>query len=383
ASAGLEYAHARGIIHRDIKPGNLLLTRAGQIKLSDFGLALVAAETKLTAAGKTVGSLPYMAPEQIHGKLPLSAQTDLYALGCTLYEMISGKPPFSGSAAAEILQRHLKDPAPLLSELVLDCPDSLSRIVARLLAKNPADRYPSAAELAADLRELESGIVVKPPRGSGRLPLPGGPRPGGKPAAAQESQPANGHRFGSLFAWAGWGLAGCLTLWIAIAPNSSGERAATGNATLVAGLRSESAEVRRFVARCLGDSGPSPGIEQALEPLLEDADPGVRVDAIRALGRAAEPSEGLLLKLRKISNTDDAQPARNAAQEAIEVLRARPTKGYGRVFAVAIGLALVGLAVWLAPKVARHILSQAPRRSSSASDEVREFDRLSKPRRQQ
>src|SRR4249920_617877 len=86
--AALDHAHAQGVIHRDLKPGNLLLTRAGKIKLADFGLALVAAETRLTAAGKTMGSLHYMAPEQIQGKPPLSNKTDLYALGCVLFELL-------------------------------------------------------------------------------------------------------------------------------------------------------------------------------------------------------------------------------------------------------------------------------------------------------
>src|SRR6185295_6023676 len=112
--AALAYAHDRNIIHRDLKPGNLLITKAGKLKLSDFGLAQVAAETKLTAAGKTVGSLHYMAPEQIQGKPPISNRSDLYAMGCVLYEMLTGRPPFTGGTVAEILQRHVRDtPAPV------------------------------------------------------------------------------------------------------------------------------------------------------------------------------------------------------------------------------------------------------------------------------
>lgn len=367
ACSGLEYAHSRGIIHRDIKPGNLLLTRAGQIKLSDFGLAMVAAETKLTAAGKTVGSLPYMAPEQIHGKLPMSAQTDLYALGCTLYEMVSGKPPFSGSSMAELLQRHLKDAPMPLSEVVLDCPESLSRIVLKLLAKNPADRPVSAEAVGQELKALESGIVVKPPRGSGRLPLPGGSRRPPSAATTPREEEVVGRSAAGPFAWLGWGIAVALLIWHLTSENSASPDAPMRDA-LIAGVKSEQGETRRFATQCLGAAKQGDAAtERVLVTLLDDQDPAVRAEAARALGNTAQTSDGLLLTLRRVSNTDDVQPVRNAAHEAIEVLKARPRRSSLRYFVMALGVAFVALAVWLMPRIGRRILAQAPQRTSAGT----------------
>src|SRR5579872_1338592 len=143
--AALDHAHDRGVIHRDLKPGNLLLTKTGKIKLADFGLALVAAETRLTSAGKTMGSLHYMAPEQIQGKPPLSNRTDLYALGCVLFELLCGRTPFTGEAMAEVLQQHIRQPPPRVSSMALDCPVQLESLVADLLQKDPEHR-PANAE---------------------------------------------------------------------------------------------------------------------------------------------------------------------------------------------------------------------------------------------
>src|SRR5262249_42683037 len=106
-------------------PGNLLLTKDGRLKLGDFGLALIAAGNKLTAAGKTMGTLLYMAPEQIRGHPPLSHKTDLYAMGCVLFEILTGRPPFIGNAPGEILHQHSHTPPPKLGTLLKDCPEVL------------------------------------------------------------------------------------------------------------------------------------------------------------------------------------------------------------------------------------------------------------------
>ena len=127
----LQHAHEHGVIHRDVKPGNFLMTKSGQLKLSDFGLASVVSEGRLTAAGRTVGTILYMAPEQIRGAT-LTNRTDLYALGCVLYEMLSAQTPFTGSSAAEVLQRHLKDPPPHVIRIALDCPLDLDALICEL-----------------------------------------------------------------------------------------------------------------------------------------------------------------------------------------------------------------------------------------------------------
>jgi serine/threonine protein kinase len=149
----LQYAHERGVTHRDIKPGNFLLTKSGQLKLSDFGLASIVSQRRLTASGRTVGTIMYMAPEQIRGEA-VTNRVDLYGLGCVLFEMMVGFTPFMGSTAGEVLQRHLKDPVPHVASLVLDCPLELDQLLYELLAKNADARPASAADVASRLNGI-------------------------------------------------------------------------------------------------------------------------------------------------------------------------------------------------------------------------------------
>ncbi len=121
-AAGLAFAHERGVVHRDVKPGNFLITPGGKLKLSDFGLATVEAASRITAAGKTMGTFPYMAPEQIRGRPPVSPQTDLYALGCVIFEMVTGRTPFVGESPAEVMHKHLDDVPPRIHEFASNCP---------------------------------------------------------------------------------------------------------------------------------------------------------------------------------------------------------------------------------------------------------------------
>ena len=152
--SALQYAHERGIIHRDVKPANFLLTKAGKLKLSDFGLASVQAGQRLTMAGRTAGTFLYMAPEQIRGKPALSNRTDLYALGCVFFELLTGKPPFLAENPAEVLHKHRKETPPRVSSVLLDCPQELDRLVADLLQKDPEQRPASAAEVERRLQTL-------------------------------------------------------------------------------------------------------------------------------------------------------------------------------------------------------------------------------------
>ncbi len=156
--AALQYAHERNVIHRDVKPGNFLITKSGKLKLSDFGLAIVVASQRITAAGKTMGTFHYMAPEQIRGKPPVTKRTDLYALGCVLYEMLTGNPPFDADHAAEVLHQHLKESAPRVSQSVTNCPPQLDQLVADLLQKDP-DLRPATADVVA---ERLKGILQSP-----------------------------------------------------------------------------------------------------------------------------------------------------------------------------------------------------------------------------
>jgi serine/threonine-protein kinase len=149
---GLGGAHARGVVHRDVKPANVMLTADGGVKLLDFGLAKLA-DVTLTQPGVTPGTMPYMSPEQIRGE-DVDARSDLWSLGVVLYEMLSGERPFPGGHEVAVMRAILHDEPPPLSESKSEAMVVLSAIVSRLLAKDPAERYPSARRLLADLESL-------------------------------------------------------------------------------------------------------------------------------------------------------------------------------------------------------------------------------------
>ena len=163
----LSHAHSRGIVHRDIKPENILLA-ADHAVVADFGIARaidVAGGDKLTQTGITLGTPAYMSPEQAAGNPQTDGRSDLYSLGCVLYEMLAGAPPFTGHSAQAILVKHLTEPAPRLTPL-RDVAVSLEQVIRRCLAKAAADRFTTAAELRQALeaaREAKPGPPVRPP----------------------------------------------------------------------------------------------------------------------------------------------------------------------------------------------------------------------------
>jgi TolB-like protein/Flp pilus assembly protein TadD len=154
-SEALDYAHAHGIVHRDVKPENVLLD-AGHALVTDFGLADVlydAVGPRLSEPGLVAGTPEYMSPEQAAGESVLDARSDLYSLACVIYEMLAGEPPFHGASPRAVMARHGSDPPPPLGTVRPDLPPAVARALARGLAKAPADRFPTGAEL---LRALES-----------------------------------------------------------------------------------------------------------------------------------------------------------------------------------------------------------------------------------
>ncbi len=152
--SALQHLHNHGIIHRDLKPGNLFFSKAGKVKLGDFGIALDAAAADLTETGLTVGSYLYMSPEQIRGERTISPKTDLYALGCLLYEMLTGRPPFQGENFARIFDQHLKSTALPVRTFSPSCPPELSELVDALLSKDPHRRPFNARAVQGQLAEI-------------------------------------------------------------------------------------------------------------------------------------------------------------------------------------------------------------------------------------
>ena len=166
-------AHAKGLIHRDIKPGNIMCTPEGRMKVMDFGVArMLASSMTLTESAGIVGTAKYMSPEQAQG-VPVDARSDLYSLGVVLYECLGGRAPFDGDSPVVVASRHVwATPAPL-RELQPDVPPALEAVTYRAMAKDPEERYQNAAEFAEDLERARSGRVVAPPPPFGVAPEPG------------------------------------------------------------------------------------------------------------------------------------------------------------------------------------------------------------------
>jgi serine/threonine-protein kinase len=176
----LAAAHAQGVIHRDIKPGNIMITPSGQVKVADFGIARMttSAETvEQTAA--VLGTAAYLSPEQAQGR-PVDARSDLYSLGCVLYEMVTGRPPFTGDSPVAVASKHVLEPPTPPSKLNPDVSPELEAVILRALAKNPDNRYASAEELRADLERARRGLPVEAtpvlPESAQTQVLRGGPR---------------------------------------------------------------------------------------------------------------------------------------------------------------------------------------------------------------
>jgi len=153
--SALQFAHNHGVIHRDLKPGNLFLTTDGQVKLGDFGIARDLKHADITSSGMTVGTHAYMAPEQIRGDIAISGKADLYALGCCLFELLTGRTPFLGENFAQLFEQHLRSNPPRVRQFLSNCPVELDDTIDQMLAKNPEDRPFNARQIQAVMLELD------------------------------------------------------------------------------------------------------------------------------------------------------------------------------------------------------------------------------------
>ena len=156
--AGLDYAHRKGVVHRDVKPGNLLVATDGTVKLADFGIAKATEQSSITQIGSVLGTAAYLAPEQGRGE-EAGPPADIYALGVVAYQLISGRLPFEGASLTELAIKQQREPPPALDTLVAAVAPELARAVDIALRIDPRHRYPTAAEMARALEEGARGIA--------------------------------------------------------------------------------------------------------------------------------------------------------------------------------------------------------------------------------
>ena len=169
AGQAVDAAHARGLVHRDVKPANILVTRGDFAYLADFGIASREGETRLTHTGITVGSFTYMAPERFDTRATYDERIDVYALGCVLHEALTGEPPFRGTTLTEQMAAHLHAPRPQPSRHRPDLPPGLDDVVAKAMAVDPEERFATCAELS---RAARAALTGRPTTSSVRLPRP-------------------------------------------------------------------------------------------------------------------------------------------------------------------------------------------------------------------
>ncbi len=184
----LEHAHNAGIVHRDLKPGNLLIAKDGTLKLSDFGIARDTQATALTQAGKTVGTMNYMAPEQISGKYPITKHTDLYALGCVMFELLTGRVPFQSETQAELLFKHLDEAPPSVRDFNQNTPLPLAKLIDELLAKEPQDRPFDALAVQVRLEEIREKLKLQEEKRKAAATVGGVTEAGNQKTVAQKKK---------------------------------------------------------------------------------------------------------------------------------------------------------------------------------------------------
>src|SRR5919107_1035104 len=162
--AALDYSHRAGIIHRDIKPGNVMLTPSGDVKVMDFGIARAVSDASntMTQTAAVVGTAQYLSPEQARGET-VDSRSDVYSTGCQLYELLTGRPPFVGDSPVSVAYQHVREQAPPPSSLDEDLPPEVDAIVMKALTKRIEDRYQSAAAMRADIERYLAGHPIQAP----------------------------------------------------------------------------------------------------------------------------------------------------------------------------------------------------------------------------
>jgi serine/threonine-protein kinase len=356
--SALEYAHRHGVIHRDLKPVNLLLDRDGMLKLADFGLALDPDATALTAPGRTVGTVNYMAPEQIRGRPPVSPQTDLYALGCVMFEMLTGHPPFDAETPAESMFKQLGTKPPRVSTIVLDCPVWLEKLILRLLEKEPLQRPADASSVAQALRQIQDRMasgatVTHSGSDAAARTMPGrslADRPRDPERRKRRGRSRNRQRLllgatvCALVLSTGWAL------WLSA--NRTGSKA---ESLWIDSVHHSHPSVRSEATRALGELGTgSSRAVKALIAALDDSEPTVRSESVRALERLGADAASAVPALTRVSKYDADESVRQLAIQALVTVRPQSStmRSIVAVIVTISGLALaVAFMLWLRRRI--------------------------------
>jgi hypothetical protein len=284
ALSALEYAHAHGVIHRDIKPANMILTTTGTVKLMDFGIAKAAADRKLTMTGTTMGSLYYMSPEQIQGAASLDARSDLYSVGVTLYELVTGKRPFDGDSQFSIMSAHLQNtPTPPIA-LDPKLPQALNDIILLSVTKDPAQRFQTAGAFRNALSSIQ---------------------PAAQPVAAPSAAPGAAKEFHLIEPTAPPKPSGKRGLWMALG-------AVAAVAVVVAGIQFGP---WAHAAHPIQAPAPTPEMVAAPPPA---AAPAIQPDPVPAAPVAAPQPSAVPARAEQAAQTRVPPPAQRAIQPPVQ-----------------------------------------------------------------
>jgi eukaryotic-like serine/threonine-protein kinase len=273
AARALHAAHQRGIVHRDVKPGNVMINRDGQVKVTDFGIARAMAEAQMTLPGMTLGSVHYFSPEQARGD-PTTAASDIYSLGIVLYELLTGHRPWEADSAAAVAMARLAGPPPDPSSLRSGIPTDLVAIDRKALATEPADRWSSASSMAAALEAFLAGTAV-PGIGAG---LAGAAGAGGAGAAA------------GLAGAGGAAASGAASRYLDASPTAATARPNPGAIPYVPEAYADDARQRPsdpYRRTPSGTGGRGGGGRPPARPLDEDDEPSGTSPAVWAAGIVA------------------------------------------------------------------------------------------------